>query len=330
MLLVLLRVEEEAYGLYDAEFGAALRTVVEVTLLSGFVWWSVQAIRERDSQRRRAERELHESERRLSRTLASITDGLMTFDRDWRFTYLNTEAERLLRRPRTELLGKSVWDKFRGMVGTPLHRELQRAATERIVLEVESPAEDGARHFSNRVYPTEDGGLSVYFRDVTLRKQAQDALLEADRRKDEFLATLAHELRKHQAELRAVVRAAAETSRPAIDAGAHELTIELPPEPVYVDGDPVRLAQVFSNLLNNAAKYKKRGGHVRIALSANAGEATVRVLDNGIGIARHARPSFREVRPGEAARTRSSGRPGHRALARERGGRAARRAHRGS
>src|SRR5690606_10486051 len=61
----------ERYGLYDSTFGNGLRTLLEVTLLSAFVWWSVRAIHERDLRRRRAEQDLRDSERRLSRTLAS-------------------------------------------------------------------------------------------------------------------------------------------------------------------------------------------------------------------------------------------------------------------
>src|SRR5207244_10589405 len=70
------------------------------------------------------------------------------------------------------------------------------------------------------------------------------------------------ELRKERVELAAVVASAAESSRPLIAAAGHELTVTLPPEPIPLDADLTRLAQVFSNLLNNAAKYTEQGGHI--------------------------------------------------------------------
>jgi len=91
-------------------------------------------------------------------------------------------------------------------------------------------------------------------------------------------------LRRAQVDLAAVVEAAVETSRPLIEACGHALTVALPPEPVYVDGDAVRLAQVVSNLLNNAAKYTPAGGHVRAAAGREGGDAVVRVADTGVGI----------------------------------------------
>ncbi len=165
---------------------------------------------------------------------------------------------------------------------------------------------------------------------------------EADRRKDEFLATLAHELRnplapirnglqilsmagdnktlfaemrdmlerqveqmvrlvddlldvsritrgkielrQERLELSAVVQSALETSRPLIEAAHHHLTVSLPPEPLVVFGDLTRLAQVLSNLLNNAAKYTPDGGHIWLSVERDAQEAVLRVRDDGIGI----------------------------------------------
>jgi PAS domain S-box-containing protein len=92
------------------------------------------------------------------------------------------------------------------------------------------------------------------------------------------------ELRKAVLDLGTAVRRAVETSRPLIDAGGHELTVLLPPEPVYLEADPTRLEQVVSNLLNNAAKYTEPGGHIRVSASREGGEAVIRVRDDGIGI----------------------------------------------
>jgi signal transduction histidine kinase/ActR/RegA family two-component response regulator len=177
---------------------------------------------------------------------------------------------------------------------------------------------------------------------VALQRKMQDALTESDRRKDEFLATLAHELRNPLAPVRnaihilrarmpptpelhwardvidrqvtqmtrliddlmdvaritrgtfelrmdraaldEVIRVAVETSRPVIDASRHDLTVRLPTEPVYLDADVIRLAQVFSNLLNNAAKYTASGGRIAVTAARDAGAISVAVQDSGMGI----------------------------------------------
>ncbi|MBI1918938.1 MAG: response regulator [Planctomycetes bacterium] len=95
------------------------------------------------------------------------------------------------------------------------------------------------------------------------------------------------ELRREQIELSAVVARAVETARPAIDAQRHQLTVALPGEPVRLDADPVRLAQVLANLLLNSAKYTPEGGSIRLSGSltgAAPGEVVLRVRDTGIGI----------------------------------------------
>ena len=178
-------------------------------------------------------------------------------------------------------------------------------------------------------------------------------LKEADRRKDEFLATLAHELRnplapvrnavkiigmngseapqsrwcrdvierqvehlsrliddlldisritrnrlelrKQRVELAEVITGAVESSRPLIEQYGHHLTVTLPPEPVYLNGDVVRLAQVFLNLLNNAAKYTDQGGRIWLIAERQGEEAVVRVRDTGVGIPPEKMPRLFEM-----------------------------------
>jgi signal transduction histidine kinase len=202
--------------------------------------------------------------------------------------------------------------------------------------------------------------------DLIERRRAEEALREADRRKDEFIAMLSHELRNPLApirnvvtllkddatpppvradaygilerqvaqlvrlvddlldvsrvsrgtlglqpcevELAAVVSNAVETSRPLVEAAGHELEIELPREPVRVVGDPVRLSQVVTNLLNNAARYTPRGGRIRLAVRRAGAEAAISVRDNGIGIEAQALPGiFDMFRQGEHSRQRFPG-----------------------
>jgi signal transduction histidine kinase/response regulator RpfG family c-di-GMP phosphodiesterase len=178
--------------------------------------------------------------------------------------------------------------------------------------------------------------------DFIERVQGEEAIKEADRRKDQFLATLAHELRnplapirnalqimalaednavlaaearrmidrqlgqlvrliddlldvsritrgklelrKERVEISAVIRNAVDTALPLIESAGHTLEVKLPPGPVFLDADPIRLAQVFANLLNNAAKYMERGGRIWLTAEQDEDGIKVSVRDTGIGI----------------------------------------------
>ncbi len=197
--------------------------------------------------------------------------------------------------------------------------------------------------------PNGQFGVVCYFYDITERtrveKQLQEqaaALAESDRRKNEFLALLAHELRNPLApirnaaqvlrlsgasgeaqvasvmigrqvgqltrlvddlldvsrinqgkielrrgriELASHVHHAVEAARSMYESMGHDMTVTLPPEPIYLDADSTRLIQVLGNLLNNACKFTDKGGRISLAVEQEGGQAVIRVRDTGIGIA---------------------------------------------
>lgn len=191
--------------------------------------------------------------------------------------------------------------------------------------------------------------LTVLFSDISERKRSEqqlrqlaDNLSEMDRRKTEFLATLAHELRNplapilnglqimhlaadkpatvarvrdvmerqvnqmvhlvndlldvaritrgqielklERADLKTIIASAVETSMPLIEAGRHQFQMQLAEDPLPLDADPTRLAQVLGNLLNNAAKYTPAGGHISLRALRDGNEALIEVRDSGVGI----------------------------------------------
>lgn len=139
-----------------------------------------------DRKRLDEERELllareREARDRVTTILESITDAFFAVDRDWRFTHVNREAERLLKRPREELLGRSLWEEFAAASGTTFEREYRRAAAERTTVEFEACYQPLDIWVDVRAYPS-DEGLSVFFRDVTERKRAEERLRDSEQR----------------------------------------------------------------------------------------------------------------------------------------------------
>jgi PAS domain S-box-containing protein len=117
---------------------------------------------------------------RVNRLLESITDAFFALDHEWRFTYLNRQAEQLLRRPEAELLGRSIWDEFPEAINSPFEEYYRRAADERSPVTFEAFYPPLGSWYEVRAYPSEDG-LSVYFHDVSERRRAEEALLERTR-----------------------------------------------------------------------------------------------------------------------------------------------------
>ncbi len=115
------------------------------------------------------EAEVRKLASRLYSTLESITDAFFTLDPEWRFSYVNAEAERLLRRPRTALLERNVWTEFPEAVGSTFEREYRRAVESNVTVGFEEYFPPLDTWFEVRAYPSHEG-LAVYFRDITLRK----------------------------------------------------------------------------------------------------------------------------------------------------------------
>ncbi len=294
---------------------------------------------------------LRTSEEQFRGLLESAPDAMVIVDRAGIIALANMQTERLFGYRREELLGQRAEMIFPTRLRGPEDKHLRD-----IVAESQSnylsTGQDllGQRHdgiefpmeIALRSIETKEG-LLVFaaIRDITDRKRIEDELRDADRRKDEFLATLAHELRnplapirnglqlirmaeangiieqarsmmdrqltqlvrlvddlldvsrvtsgklelRHaRAELRTVIDAAVETSRPAIESESHKLIVDIPSEPIWVNADTTRLAQVVSNLLNNSAKYMHRGGQIRLTVRCEDDVAIVSVADDGIGI----------------------------------------------
>jgi PAS domain S-box-containing protein len=435
-----------------------------------------------------AERNLH-----AMHILESITQGFFALDPEWRFTYVNREAQRILARPPNELIGKSIWSEYPGLRGSEFEPAFRKAMEKRVTPSaVTACYEERGRWYDMQVYPVAEG-IAVYFRDVTTEVEAQaererltaeterqramyeaalsntpdlvyvvdanqrfmyaneallkmlgkrrddvvgkdclelgyppwhaqmhsqeiehvvstrltvrsevpfvgpeghrvydyilvpvlardgtvaavagtardithrkaaeqairehaEALRVADRAKDEFLATLAHELRNPLAPLRSalhllresgepdestsslielmerqldhlirlvddllemsritrgtftlrkeriqladVLRNAIDTSKPLIESAHHSLSVMLPEEPLWLEGDPVRLAQIVANLLNNAARYTEDRGRICVRAERQGDMAEISVIDTGIGIAPDVLPRVFEM-----------------------------------
>jgi PAS domain S-box-containing protein len=304
-------------------------------------------------ERARAEELLSQRERRFRTVLDSsaVPFVVMTPVRDargditdFRFRYVNTAAGRVYRGRPADFMGRNVAEVLPGIWDDRERLDMYIEALERNeVREIERcSAADGNIAWFHIVASPLDGDLAVWFADITHRKNQERELIEADRRKDEFLATLAHELRnplapirqaasiarnekateaqkrwsnnvierqvqhmslllddlldvsrithgtlqlrKQATDLQSILGAAVETARPLIDERRHQLMVDIP-EDLRVLADPLRLAQVLSNVLTNAAKYTNPGGHIRVSASQQNGGLEVSVEDDGIGIA---------------------------------------------
>jgi PAS domain S-box-containing protein len=317
------------------------------------------------TEQRRAERDLvrltEESDRRkrLYETFLSSTPDLAyVFDLNHRFTYANDVLLQMWGRTWDEAIGKTCLELGYEPWHAAMHgEEIDKVKATCAPIRGEVPF-NGA--FGRRIYDYifvpvfgangEVEAVAGTTRDVTERKESEQALRDADRKKDDFLALLAHELRnplapirnglqvmrlaqgnpgmvatardmmerqlghmvrliddlldvsritRNKMELRCtrviladVIGNAVEASSPMIQESGHELTVVLPPEPIVLEADLTRLAQVFSNMLSNSAKYTPQGGKIWLSAERAGQEVIVSVRDTGIGIPEHSLSSI--------------------------------------
>lgn len=155
-----------------------------------------------------ARAEAEQAARRIHETLESITDGFFAVDHEWRLTYVNGEAERLMRRPREEVLGRNIWEALTNARGSRFFHACHRALTEGITCQVEEYYPATNRWFDSRIYPSSHG-LSVFFQEVTQRKRAEDAQRRLAEAGNLLSASLEHEATL-QSVARLVVRSMAD------------------------------------------------------------------------------------------------------------------------
>jgi len=354
------------HGADSAQVRKAVRTLGNVTLLerpvrvAALVTAALTALRAR--QRQYGAREhlqeldtvataLSESEGRLKALFSNAAVGMAEITGDGRFELVNDALCHIVGESRPRLLSRSLAEVAHGEERSELVAELLRLVRgerEALVRELRFVRRDGeAIWVKLAVALSRDRGNAnvrgvAVIEDITERKHAEEDLREADRRKDEFLATLAHELRnplapirnslhifrmrgihdptvervtdmmerqvahmvrmvddllevsrvsrgkielrRERVDLAGILRSAVDTSLPLIESGKHTLSVDIPEGPLMLDADPVRLSQVFANLLNNSAKYTPPGGEVGISVRVEDGHAVVCVRDNGEGI----------------------------------------------
>lgn len=140
------------------------------------------------AERNHARTALQESARTLTNILENTTDGFFAVDPEWKFTYLNSEAEKLLERERDDLFGKELWEEFPQLKNSPFERNYRRVMTERVPVEFEASDRAGKIWFEVHAYPG-GSGVSVFFRDTTERKRNEEERLTTS--KLESLGTLA-------------------------------------------------------------------------------------------------------------------------------------------
>jgi two-component system CheB/CheR fusion protein len=313
--------------------------------------------------RQQVERALRDREEQLQAIVESAADGIITIDQLGKIESVNAAVEAIFGYCKDELVGQNVsclipgqdHDKHDGYLAKYLETGVKTMIGTR--REAKGVHKNG-HEFPMDIAVTEFHRNERYFftaiiRDITESKRSEHAQMEGDRRKDEFLAMLGHELRnpltpisnvaqllslktldgptlakacelltrnvehithlvddlldvsritqgkirltQERVELVKLLKDSAESIKDLIQTKQQALNFKLPEQPIYLDGDSVRLVQVFSNLLMNATKYTQEGGLIDLIAYVEGPSVIVRVRDNGIGIEPKLLPHIFEI-----------------------------------
>ena len=293
----------------------------------------------------------NQQKRMYDTALSNTADFNYVFDLEGRFIYINKPLLDLWEKTFEEAVGKNFFElDYPPELAKRLHEQIQQVIRTKELVRDETPytSPSGTRAYEYIFTPVigEDGRVEAVVgstRDITEYR-------EANRRKDEFLAMLAHELRNPLApisnamhimksgsvsekireeaallvdrqitqmthllndlldvsrvtlgkiELRPkkvalaeIINMAVESIKPLIEARSQSLNVDVPERPIWLYVDRTRLAQVFSNLLNNAAKYTDKGGKIEVVANEDRLGVTVKISDNGIGIPKEIQPTI--------------------------------------
>jgi PAS domain S-box-containing protein len=314
----------------------------------------VGALIEAADVRRKANQELARTAAQLEALIDAAPLGIYLLDQDFRIAAVNPiaapvfGADSVIGRDFVEVIHR-LWPRdFADEIVDIFRRTLETGEPYVMPEKVARRADTNAvEYYEWQVHriplPGERHGVVCYFREISHVVHAREALRESDRRKDEFLATLSHELRnplapirnslhllgltrtgdasvarvhemmerqvnhlvrlvddllemsrisrgtlelkREPVELSTIVRNAVETVEPLMQASGHRLEVDLPKDPLWLDGDVVRLGQILGNVLNNSAKYTDRGGRVSVSARPQEHEIVISVRDSGHGIA---------------------------------------------
>lgn len=298
---------------------------------------------------RQAQNALRASEQRLRTVLDNTTALVYVVDAGCRFLMINRAFSATFKLEEDAILGRSIKELFQEDIARQFeenNRAIFRSGTA-IEFEEVVPHDDGLHTYISVKAPLVDDGGETYAvcgvsTDITERKRLEEDLKQADRRKDAFIATVAHELRQplapivtaleivkraispeatghayevidrqvrqmerliedlldasriaqgkvvirpRRVALNEVVSNALSVVRPVVRDREQDLRVQLPGDSIWVHADPDRLQQVFSNLLNNAAKFTPRKGRISLTVEPDDETVVVHVLDTGRGIA---------------------------------------------